>query len=231
MTVRDLIKGSMRLAGIIAAGETPSATEEADALSAFNDMLDSWSNKGLLAYVLAQESFTLIANQASHTMGVGGDFNTVWPSRITALGVMDNITEIPIELITLEEWQQIRIKTTTSTFPTKAYVEPDYPLKKIFTWPIQNTTRTIKVYSRKRLITYTSLSTAVDVPPGYLRAFRYNLAIELSSEYGKVPSPLVVDAAQESMNDIIRQNTTPVVAESDVANFAQKSFNWITGGS
>ena len=42
-TAGDIINGSLRLLGVLAEGETPSADTSQDALRAMNQMIDSWN--------------------------------------------------------------------------------------------------------------------------------------------------------------------------------------------
>ena len=51
-----------------------------------------------------------------------------------------------------------------------------------------------------------TLETNLAFPPGYLRAFRYNLACELAPEFGVEPSPTVARIAMASKRDLKRQN-------------------------
>jgi hypothetical protein len=51
-----------------------------------------------------------------------------------------------------------------------------------------------------------SLSTALTFPPGYLRAFVYNLAMEFAPEFGVEPSPQVKRIAMTSKRNLKRIN-------------------------
>jgi len=51
-----------------------------------------------------------------------------------------------------------------------------------------------------------SLSTTLVFPPGYMRAFRYNLACELAPEFGVEPSPQVKRIAMASKRNLKRTN-------------------------
>jgi hypothetical protein len=51
-----------------------------------------------------------------------------------------------------------------------------------------------------------TLATSLTFPPGYLRAFRYNLAVELAPEFGVEPSPTVVRIAMTSKRNLKRIN-------------------------
>ena len=51
-----------------------------------------------------------------------------------------------------------------------------------------------------------SLGTTLSFPPGYLRAFRYNLACELAAELGVEPSAQVKRIAMVAKRDLKRIN-------------------------
>ena len=51
-----------------------------------------------------------------------------------------------------------------------------------------------------------ALSTVLAFPPGYLRAFKYNLACEIASDFGVQPSPQVIRIAMASKRNLKRIN-------------------------
>jgi hypothetical protein len=51
-----------------------------------------------------------------------------------------------------------------------------------------------------------TLDTQLHFPPGYLRAFRYNLACEIAPEFGVEPSPTVSRLAMTSKRNLKRIN-------------------------
>jgi hypothetical protein len=51
-----------------------------------------------------------------------------------------------------------------------------------------------------------TLTTALAFPPGYLRAFVYNLAMEIAPEFGVEPSPQVTRIAMTSKRNLKRIN-------------------------
>jgi hypothetical protein len=50
------------------------------------------------------------------------------------------------------------------------------------------------------------LATTLSFPPGYLRAFKYNLACEIAAEFGVEPSPQVQRIAMTSKRNLKRIN-------------------------
>lgn len=234
MTWRELIKGSLRMIGAIAATETPSAEEQNDALSALNNMLASWSTEGLTMIAPVREEFALVAGTAAYTIGPTGTFNTSRPLEIEQASVEDATVspalEFPVDIINLRQWSMISQKDTQNTYPTKLYYETTSPLATIRLWPVPSAAYNLVLYSRKPLASATSLSATIALPPGYERAIKYNLAIEISPEYGKTPAQEVVAIAMESKANIKRQNTKPMYLECDAGVMARtRSFNILTG--
>lgn len=230
MQVRDLIAGSLRLIGAIASGENPQAAEFADALNSLNGMLESWSTDGLLVYTTNREVFPLVPSKQSYTMGPLGDFNTSRPVQISEASVQQNGIELPIDILNLQEWAEITLKTTPSTLPQCIYSEGTFPLETINVWPIPTVANNLVLYSLKPIASFASINDVVSLPPGYSRAIRYNLALELAPEFGREPSALVGVAASESKADIQRQNTEPVYMKSDAIGLSNsKSYNYLTG--
>lgn len=219
MTARDLIKGSLRLIGAIASGETPSAAEEADALSVLNSMLSGWSTNGLLLYAVTRETFPILSTKTYYTIGsdVSADFNTVRPITIQNAGIESGSTtiELPVEIVNSDQWAEIGVKNLNSNLPTKLYFEQAVPLAKIYLWPKPISGVSLVIYSNKVIGSYANASDSLNLPDGYERALRYNLAVELAPEYGKEASGTVMAIAMESKADISRPNTQAVYASCD----------------
>lgn len=232
-TVSDLIKGSLRLIGAIAQGETPSSNASADALSALNDMLESWSNDGFLIYHQVIESLTLTASTASYTIGSSGAFNTTRPVRIANALVKQSGSndEIPIRIYNEDEWAQISDKTLTSILPQGIYYDPNFALGLIYVWPVPSATASLILYSDKPLSNFSLIADTVSLPPGYKEAMRYNLAVRLAPEYGRPISQDIAMIASESKAAIMRTNNEPVYMQSDVFGLVgdEKQFNIHTG--
>ena len=81
-TARDMIDSALRLTGVKAPGETATNGEAADALEVWNDLLDALALENLMLYGNENETFNLVANQQSYTIGPSGNFNTKRPVEI-----------------------------------------------------------------------------------------------------------------------------------------------------
>lgn len=234
MTARDLINSAMRLIGVLASGETLSANEASDALVGLNQMVDTWSTENLLIYAKGEEEFPLVAGQQSYTMGPSGNFNTSRPLVIENAYIRtlngSNTVDLPLDVVNQDQWANITNKSTSSSFPRKLFPQGTYPLETILVWPVPSETKTLVLWSWKPLASIATLDSIIDLPPGYAKALRYNVAIEYAPEYGKTPDGLVLVQAAESKAAIKRMNSKPLYLSSDAALLSKgSSFNWRTG--
>lgn len=236
MTASDLIAGSLRLLGVLGEAEVASASQLTDALSALNDMIDSWSNENLMIINSIRETFPLVANQQTYTIGTGGNFNTARPMEIkdALLQITDaspNV-ELGIEIVNQDQYDQIILKGTTSTIVRRLFYDNAYPLGNIWLYPVpQNGNYNLVLVSKKPLADVASASSTISLAPGFDRALRYNLAVEIAPEYAKEPSPTVAAIAIQSKAHVKRRATKIQLLGQDAAIVAKHSgFNWRTGG-
>lgn len=233
-TARDLLMSSLRLIGVLASGESLSSSEATDGLSALNNLLDSWSTENLLIPNKVREVFPLVPSQASYTMGTAGNFNTTRPMQIEEAFIQltssNPVIELPVRILTKEQFASILIKQLSSTLPTDLYAEGTYPLETLNLWPVPSSVNNLVLYSSKPLAELTTLGTALSLPPGYERALRFNLALELSPEYGRAVPDVVALTASDSKANLKRQNAKPKYLRVDDALLARGAvWNWMTG--
>lgn len=237
MTILDLIQGSMRLINVLGTGETASSTEANQAFTSLNDMIDTWSTEQLLIYAKAHETFPLVVNQQSYQFGNGApDFNSTSgrPQRIENINFQQvsgtTTMELPIEIINQDEWAGLSVKTITSNLPTKMWPEYTFPYATLNFWPIPSVTNNVIIWSWKPLSDFTALTSTIALPPGYNKALRYNLAVELAPEYGKTLDPVIIAQATNSKAAIKRMNSRVDLLGVDQALLPQKAtWNWFTG--
>ena len=227
-TVADIIRGAFRVLGVLASGETPSAAEQADALETLNDMLDSWAGERLALFASLRSTYTLTPSLSPHTIGTSGTFNTTRPVRIDAASIVSGGSETPIALLSDSQWQALQGKTSVGT-PAALWVEGAYPLMKLHFHPIPTAAETLVLYTWQQLGRFASTATTFDMPPGYARAIRFNLAKELAPEYGVQMSGEAVSVADESKATLKRLHVRPNLLRAD--GVTGGGFNLITGES
>ena len=216
MTVLDLIKSSLKLIGVVSSDEDVSAADAASALTVYNIMLDQWRNEKLMVYSMLSEMFPLTSNVASYTIGAGGTFNTVRPLKIEKAMIRYGNLDFELEIIPFDRYAELIYKTIASTYPTKLWYNPSYPLGTITLYPVPSATSLqISVVQRIAAAGATSIADSISFPEGYLQALRYNLAVELAPEYGAPVSALVGTQAAKAKAILKSTNQEDVLMECD----------------
>jgi hypothetical protein len=208
-TAGDIINGSLRLLGVLAEGEVPSAETSQDALRAMNQMIDSWNTERLSVYATQDQIFTWPAGQISRTLGPSGDFvgnRPVLLDESTYFVQPGTGVSYGIKFINQQQYNGIAVKSVTSTFPQVIFVNMTYPDIEMFIYPRPTADLTWHFISVEELTQPATLATQLHFPPGYLRAFRYNLACEMAPEFGTEPSSQVRRLAMSSKRNIKRIN-------------------------
>lgn len=244
MTGNDIIASALRLIGALAPGETPTAAEAQDALLVANTMFDSWSTDRLLVNTIQRQGpYNLTAGQQTYTLGPGGTFNLspVRPPFIQRMGVITlgnpaQPLELPLDMVTLDQWSAIPVKNIQSSIPTRVWDDTGFPFRTLSFWCVPNGSvgTQVVVYAWIAITQFPDLTTDVQFPPGYFRAIRYNLAVELAPEFldGQGASPTVIAIANESKG-LIQSLNAPLLdlrCDPGLVSPGQKLYNWLTDG-
>ena len=207
-TAGEIINGALRLIGVLAEGEVPNADTANDCLTSMNQMLDSWSTERLSVYATQDQVFTWPASQRVRTLGPSGDFVGNRPVLVDdATYFIVNNVSYGLMLINQEQYDGIAVKTVTSTYPQVMFVNYDMPDITMYVYPVPTTALEMHIISVQELTQPALISDTLSFPPGYLRAFRYNLACELAPEFGLEAPPTVKRIADVSKRNLKRINT------------------------
>jgi hypothetical protein len=208
-TAGDIINGSLRLIGQLAEGEAPSADTAQDALNAMNQMIESWNTERLSVYATEDQVFLWPPSINSRTIGPTGDFGGNRPVLVDdATYFKDPASGLSfgIKMINQDQYSGIALKTVRSTYPQVMWVNDTYPDVTITIYPVPTKELEWHIVSVQPLAQPAVLATDLFFPPGYLRAFRYNLACELAPEFGVEPSQQVSRIAMTSKRNLKRVN-------------------------
>jgi hypothetical protein len=208
-TAGDQINSALRLIGQLAEAETPSAAASQDALAALNQMIDSWNTERLAVFSTQDQIFNWPPNVLSRTLGPSGDFVGNRPILLDdSTYFIDTASGISygIKIINQQQYDGIAVKTVTSTYPQVIWVNMSYPNIEMYVYPKPTKVLEWHFISVEELTKPALLSTTLAFPPGYLRAFKYNLACEIAAEFGVEPSPQVQRIAMTSKRNLKRIN-------------------------
>ena len=143
MTVLELITAALRQIGELSPGQLPNE-EEADAgLQMLNTILENWENQHRKVYIVDNLQFPITSGVGVYTMGPGGDLNSYRPVKIQSANLIFSDDGEPqhgvchaLELVNSVNWAQTREKGLAAQRSLKLYNDNDYPLLKLYLWPI-----------------------------------------------------------------------------------------------
>lgn len=231
-TAGDQINRAFRLLGSLAEGETPSAAMSQDALMALNQMIESWNIERLSVFCTQDQVFTWPSGELSRTLGPSGDFVGNRPVLFDDATYFKapNGVSYGIKFISQQQYDGIAVKTVTSTYPQVIFANMTYPNVEMFVYPRPTQDLEWHFVSVQELDQPANLATDLFFPPGYLRAFTYNLAMEIAPEFGVEPSPQVQRIAMTSKRDLKRINNPDDVMALPYALVANRQrFNIYAG--
>ena len=231
-TAGEQINRALRLLGVLAEGETSSASVSQDSLMAMNQMIDSWNTERLAVFSTEDQIFTWPASLISRTLGPTGDFVGNRPILLDDATYFKapNGVSYGIKMINQQQYNGIAVKTVTSTYPQVMWVNMTFPNIEMYVYPRPTQNLEFHFVSVQKLTEVADLSTVLYYPPGYLRAFTYNLAMEIAPEFGVEPSPQVKRIAMTSKRDLKRINNPDDVMAVPYALVANRQrFNIYAG--
>lgn len=232
-TAFDQIKASLRLIGQLAEGEEPSPQAAQDALTAMNQMIDSWNTERLSVFSTQDQVFEWPSDLITRTLGPTGDFVGNRPVLIDdATYFRDPQTNVSfgIKLINQQQYDGIAVKTVTSTYPQVMFVNNTFPDTTMTIYPKPTRLLEWHFVSVEELTKPATLTTSLAFPPGYLRAFKYNLACEIANEFGVEPPQTVQRIAMTSKRNLKRINNPDDVMSMPYAIVASRQrFNIYAG--
>lgn len=242
-TAGDICNRALQAIGAISLGETADAATIQGALDMLNDMVDQWSNEGMLIFYQTEIIYTLTANTYQYTIGpngnIGGTFtgsisgttltvssitagNIALGQTITGSGVTANTQIIAfgtgagqtgtytvsqsqtvgsetltsayqrpqvinsafvrvsnldyqVQVIALEDYEKIGLKTLAGPWPSYLYYQPTLPNGNIILWPVPGSGE-MHIFADTLLAQFASTSAQVTLPQGYAAALRWGLA-------------------------------------------------------
>jgi hypothetical protein len=211
-TTGDLIAHSLRTAGIIGIGQTAQAEDSNTALDVLRMIIAEWQRRRWLVWD-ERECVLTSTGAEYYSIGPGGDFNVARPDRIAnafvrILGIGGSQVDLPLTVIEAkEDYVQIAIKNLI-TLPVAVWYDSAFPLGYLHFWPVPPAaTYELHVNIKTPLPTYVGLTDQLNLPPEYIQALNWSLAVRLQMSYGLPARADMVAAMRESLNVLRMANT------------------------
>jgi len=205
-TAATMINDALKEIGVLAEGDTPTATMADDALRALNRLMEILSNEQSFAYTPNLVSLAL-TSQTSFTVGPSGATVTAdRPIGIESAFVDRGSLTYPVRVVNNQQWDSIVYKTSTGSNTEVVWYEPTMPNGIVHVWP-KCTGCTLNLRVINLVVSFSTLSTTLSMPPGYEEALIKNLAVNIHPQYpASNLSPLTIQAAKSSLKKITRNN-------------------------
>ena len=229
--VREIINDALIEIGVVDPTEAMDANQAAYGLRVLNRMVQKWNTEELMVFTVNRNEYALTANKQVYTIGTGGDINISRPVRIQmASALLSSGVEKSIELLNDQEWRDLNLKSTPSTFPTKMWITGNVPLNSAYLWPIpQDATAKLVLYTWGKTDNFAGLNDDVVFPNGYEEALVTSLAVALSNSYGASPSPTLMTRAADAKSKIQSLNVDPLYMDCGYGggSLAIRSFGMV----
>jgi hypothetical protein len=215
-TALTLITDSFGLLNVFLPGEDIPAADAQTGLRTLNRLIGSWAQQHLTIPSITRTVVDLVANQASYTVGTGGDIDILRPpnqANIQGASLLYPSTtptvETPLGILTDDGYRLWPLKDATAALPSVLYYNPTVSdtFGTIYLLPIpDNSTYDLALYCEQQLSTFADLSTTYAFPDAYAEALVYNLARRLAKPYGRDVDADLMDMANRSLAIVKRSN-------------------------
>lgn len=215
MTCRDLLTTALRRIGVVAQGITPQAETLAQALVAFNSFVDALAANRLMLYGEQRTTWVIVPGQQDYLVGPGQDIDRQRPVFLEQLGNVSPLrfidtnndnNELPLTLLTDQQWRAISLKGMPCSLPSNAYYNPTYPYGTVSLWQVPTSSSLLGVMYAPTAMNEFAYDDLITLPPGYRRFLITNLAIELCAEFEREPPRTLPELAQQAKADVERSN-------------------------
>ncbi len=152
-------------------------------------------------------------------------------TRIAVAGQSDLDYQIRIQ--TRDQYAAIGLKTLPLPWPTDMYYDPTFPTGTLYFYGNPSMAGELHLWTDQVLSDFATMTQPVNLPQGYARAIKTNLAIELAAEYGKAVSPTLAVRARESKQLVKALNAIPAVEaffDQDIVRSRRIDASWIMWG-
>jgi hypothetical protein len=184
VTYLDLITNALSEIGVARAGDVLSPEDANFALGILGRMLDEWNadRRAVYASVLAPYTTTGVS---PHTIGPAGATFTVAQRPVSLEGAtrLESGVRTPLTIQTRPWWLAQSMPALGGTV-TDVYYEPDWPLGKLYFWPVPSGVQ-VELLTSVLLDSTLALTDDFSLPPGYQGAIEKSLAEECATPFGQ----------------------------------------------
>lgn len=218
----NLITGALRLCGVIAQGDTPTATQITEGAEALNYLVKSWQADGMPIWATTTYTVTPVSGTTSYVLTGPKPLKMLqaW-NRQTASNV-----DIPMRILTRQEYNILGNKKTSGN-PIQIYFEPNRETSTVYLFPTPDATsaanNVIYLVAQRSYADFDASTDTPDFPQEWYEAVKYGLAVRLAGDYGmplQDRRQLIAEAKE------IKDNALFSSGENGSLYFGVETRNW-----
>lgn len=186
VTVGDMVRKALRLAEVIDHTEEPDADQFFVAYEALVDMLNDWVVEHGLDWLERDGFIELVPGRHVYRFGPEGDFPFYVTEFMTqSIGGPGCVTDVNITKV---ERQQYRDKPNKANVgrPTEYMSAKADQFRDVYFWPVPNAPYVFSFSYRGLLDIPDDPKAILPIPVNWERCVKYNLALEMVTEFGLV---------------------------------------------
>lgn len=189
----DIIKRSLRLLGVLAQGEEPTADQVTEAAYALNSYVKALQVEGMPLWAIKTSPITLTDGDATYRIGLSQTVNIPKPLKVIQAYNRDSNSDvdIPMRIITKQEYNMLGNKTSAGN-PIQIYYDPQSTYGDLYVFPVPTTVEaannTIYIVYQRPFEDFDTSTDEPDFPQEHYDLISYGLACRLAPEYGLSPT-------------------------------------------
>lgn len=185
----EVIKGALRILGVIAQGESPDAYQTSDAAEALNVLCKSLEAEGLPVWAIKTQVITPVASDGVYAIGTSQQVDVAKPERIYQAFYTNTTSNVSVPLVPLTQQQYYALSNRSDVgTPTQFYWDDKNSYGNFYLYLIPDSVfaaaNTITIVYQAPFADFDSSTDVPDFPQYWLRALKYGLADEIAMEYG-----------------------------------------------
>ena len=214
--MREILQETFEDCTIYAAQDTLDATDAAFGLKKLTRLFDNLNAERAGVYAERQVTYTLVPALSPHTIGPSGSSPTFTvtqrPVTVEAASLVISDIRYPLRMRDSSWWGSLSQPELSTSIPTDLYYSPDWPLGRLYLWPVPDTAYELELMTRVVLADL-GLDDTLTLPPGYRDAVTLTLGEMIVPSYPPAVAPPGGEKARArifSNNDV-----TPKLATAD----------------
>jgi hypothetical protein len=235
-TVNDVLTQALQSVGAVSFGEAIEPAVYQSSLLQLNSLLSKWSNN-YMNYNTFDNTIMVKTNTAVINMGlaINGELPVPTsgdilerPATIDQVDIIMGTLTFQVPIKSYSEYTNLPIKNVVS-IPQACYFIEGMPFNQLWFFPMVPAGYSIRVVGKSYFDFYQSIADLVVLPPEYIEALIYNLALHLSPMFGQNPSEGLITMANSAMKHIKQRNVINNIPrlKNDFSNAG--SFNFWAG--